>query len=239
MRHAATHVLHVPGNRGIQRRNYPRTATRGLFLGTFEPYTASLIHAWQEMAHDCQRTLRRWLKFLDLTDNIEASPINDVEIEIKVGRLAGGTSSRSKDLVSIADVGVGVSQVLPGLVALLAAQSTDLVYIEEPELHLHPNPQVKLAHVLAEASMRGPSIVVETHSALLLREIQTLVATGELDPANVSLNWCSRHPRTGATTVAQADLTNDGTYGEWPIDFDDVALDSERRFLDAVSLRRR
>ena len=143
-------------------------------------------------------------------------------------------------MVSIADVGFGVSQALPALVALLAAPRDGLVYIEQPELHLHPNPQVKLAHIFAQmANAGGASIVVETHSSLLIREIQTLVAEGQLDPKIVSLNWCSRDPKTGATTVTQAGLDKDGTYGDWPIDFDDVALESERRFLDATLGRKR
>ena len=52
-------------------------------------------------------------------------------------------------MVSIADVGFGVSQVLPVLVALIVAEPGRLVYLEQPELHLHPRAQVALAQVLS------------------------------------------------------------------------------------------
>ena len=51
-------------------------------------------------------------------------------------------------MVSIADVGFGVSQVLPVLVALIVAKPGQLVYLEQPELHLHPRAQVALAQEL-------------------------------------------------------------------------------------------
>ena len=69
---------------------------------------------------------------------------------------------------NIADVGFGVSQVLPVLVALRAADRGRLVYLEEPEIDLHPRAQTKLADILADAAKRGVRVVAETHSTLLL-----------------------------------------------------------------------
>jgi predicted ATPase len=47
-------------------------------------------------------------------------------------RFEGG----ARDLGSIADMGLGVLQTLPVVVALLAAQPGQLVYIEQPEIQL-------------------------------------------------------------------------------------------------------
>jgi predicted ATPase len=82
-------------------------------------------------------------------------------------------------------------------------------------------------------------VVVETHSDLLLRGIQTAVAKGRIEPARVSLNWFSRDRKTGLTTVAKVPLDADGAFGDWPSDFDDVALRAEREYLDAVEARHR
>ena len=107
----------------------------------------------------------------------------------------------ANDLVSIADVGFGVSQTLPVVVALRAARPGQLVYIEQPEIHLHPRAQVAMARLLVNAAKRGVRVVAETHSSLILLAVQTLVAEGEIDPDLVGLNWFLRNEKTGTTRI--------------------------------------
>jgi predicted ATPase len=111
------------------------------------------------------------------------------------------------------------------------------VYLEEPEIHLHPRAQTNLADILADAAKRGVRVVAETHSTLLLTVIQTLVAKGELSPELVKLHWFQRNPKTGTTKVNSADLDQNGAFGDWPEDFDEVILWTEREYLDAVAER--
>jgi predicted ATPase len=113
-----------------------------------------------------------------------------------------------------------------------------MVYLEEPEIHLHPRAQTKLADILADAAKRGVRVVAETHSTLLLTAIQTLVARGELSPELVKLHWFQRDPKTGITQVSSANLDENGAFGDWPEDFDEVALDAEGAYLDAVEGRK-
>ena len=126
-------------------------------------------------------TLADALHRLGLTGQVGTEKIGDTRIELQVGLPlpddSGGEGGET-DMVSIADVGFGVSQVLPVLVALIVADPGQLVYLEQPELHLHPRAQVALAQVLADAAKRGVRVVVETHSSLLLLAVQTLVAEG-------------------------------------------------------------
>ena len=139
-------------------------------------------------------------------------------------------------MVSIADVGLGVSQVLPVLVALIVAEPGQLVYLEQPEMHLHPRAQGTLARVLADAAKRGVRVVAETHSSLLLLAIQTLVAEGDLSPELVKLHWFTRG-EDGATKIDTADLDDAGAYGDWPEDFDDVDLKAQSRYIKAAQSR--
>ncbi len=135
-------------------------------------------------------------------------------------------------MVSIADVGVGVSQTLPVLVALQVAKPGQLVYIEQPEIHLHPRAQTAMAQVLANAAQRGVRVVAETHSSLLILGIQTLVAEGKLAPELVKLHWFER--RNGRTEITSRDLDEAGAFGDWPEDFADVTLEAESRYLNAA-----
>ena len=226
-------IIHLPGLRGNPKRNYPKTGGDVVFPGTFETYVASVVYRWQSTSSSELDQLGRDLESLGLTWKVDAKPVDDTQVELRVGRLKHAKRGGAQDLVSIADVGFGVSQTLPVLVALLAARPGQMVYLEQPEIHLHPWAQRQLAHVLAAAAKRGVIVVAETHSALLLREVQTLVATKQLTPSLVRLNWLQRNEE-GATTVTPADLDDRGAYGRWPEDFDKTELDTEQAYLDAV-----
>lgn len=228
-------VIHLPGLRGSPERTYPVTAVRTSFPGTFEKYTASVIFHWEtEKQTDTLAELTSELKRLALTGGVSAGRLNDVQIELRVGRLPGTPPKRPEDRVNIADVGVGVSQALPVVTALLAARPGQMVYLEQPEIHLHPRAQVAMAHVLANAANRGVQVVAETHSSLLLLGVQALVARGKLSPAKVKLHWFRRGETDGVTTVSSADLDEAGRFGDWPEDFDDVTLQAQKDYLDSA-----
>lgn len=237
-----THIrktIHLPGFRGNPERTYPVTATSSVFPGTFENYTASIIVQWQtDGQKDKLENLNRDLERLSLTWRVTAKPINDAQVELQVGRLARPAKRGTRDLINIADVGFGVSQTLPVLVALHVAEPEQLVYLEQPELHLHPRAQYAMAQVLADAASRGVRIVAETHSSLLLLGVQALVAEGKLAPEKVKLHWFKRRD-DGSTEITSADLDETGAFGDWPEDFADVALEAESRYLDAAETRHR
>jgi len=228
-------LIHVPGFRGSPSREYPVTSSDRPFKGTFEVYVASLINHWQTGKDERLAHLARILASLGLTSQVVAKRLNDVQVEIRVGRTL---KSSDDDLVSIADVGFGVSQVMPVLVALLVAEPGQLVYLEQPELHLHPRAQVALAQVLADAANRVVRVVAETHSSLLLLGVQTLIAEGKLAPEKVMLHWFTRDKETGTTKIDSVQPDENGAYGDWPEDFDDVQFGADSAYLDAVAARR-
>ncbi len=230
------HVIHLPGLRGNPERTYPVSAVWDNYPGTFERYTASIISQWIDEKDDKLDALNADLKLLKLTGGITAFRPNEVHIEIHVSRFPEVPPNRPEDRVNIADVGVGVSQTLPVLVALHAATPRQLVYVEQPETHLHPRAQVALARVLAAAAKRGVRVVVETHSSMLLLGVQTLVAEGKLEPEKVKLHWFQRE-KNGRTRVWSGDLDEAGRSGDWPEDFDDVSLHAQKDYLDAADRR--
>ncbi len=229
-------IIHVPGLRGNPTRTYSTTSHGTRFPGTFENYVASIIRNWQSTKNERLEKLGSALEALGLTWKIRAKQIDDTQVAIQVGRLRDEPENGADDLVNIADVGFGVSQILPVFVALLAAETGQLVYLEQPELHLHPRAQTALAEILADAAKRGVRVVVETHSQLLLMAIQTLVAEGKMSPDKVMLHWFNRRD-DGATEVSSTDLDEIGAFGDWPEDFAEVILKAESRYLDAAEQR--
>ncbi len=226
-------IIHLPGLRGNPERNYKTTAVGSLFPGSFENYTASIIHNWNKLRSNKMKELSNNLENLGLTSVIQSKIIDETQVEIKVGRSLCREQKEVNDVVNIADVGVGVSQVLPVIVALMVAEKGSIVYIEQPEIHLHPRAQVSLAEIIADAARRGVKVVIETHSHLLLLGIQTLVAEKKLPPNLVKLHWFSRN-EDGSTKIDSRDLDETGAYGNWPEDFGDIELNLENRYLNAA-----
>ncbi|GIW56401.1 MAG: hypothetical protein KatS3mg082_2805 [Nitrospiraceae bacterium] len=86
-----------------------------------------------------QTAIIDWLRYLGVAEHVESCDKGKFGHELTVS-IAGG--KRPHDLTH---VGVGVSQVLPILVASLLAEPNTTLIFEQPELHLHPKVQTLLA----------------------------------------------------------------------------------------------
>ena len=80
------------------------------------------------------------------------------------------------------NVGFGLSYALPMIVAFLSAEQDDLVIIENPEAHLHPGGQTKLAELAATAAAAGAQVILETHSDHILDGIRLAVRNTVIGP---------------------------------------------------------
>ena len=229
-----TDIIYIPGLRDpTSIRTYQLMPVSERFPGPLHLYLASIIHRWGPVSSRLD-ALEQDLRTLELARSVSARTVDDTTLEVLVGRYIPGDKHDCPYLVSLADMGLGLAQVMPVLAALRVAQRHHLVVMEQPELHLHPRGIHKLAKVIVDAVKRGARIIMETHSELLLLGIQTLVAQGRLDPAQVSLNWFSLDG-DGHTLIRQAEVEKDGSFGDWPVDFLDVELSAQRQYLDAVS----
>lgn len=133
---------------------------------------------------------------------------------------------RSNILLSANQLGTGISQVLPIVVAANIDQDC-LISIEQPELHIHPRFQVELADVLLQTSNKH-SYIIETHSEhLVLRllrrireSIPSIKETSSIKPSDISIIYLAPTPEG---TVAQRLLiTSDGDFEQnWPNGFFD------------------
>lgn len=64
--------------------------------------------------------------------------------------------------------------------------SKPIIFIEEPEAHLHPEIQVRLTEILSELSKSGVKIIITTHSNYIFNKINNLVMSGDLRKENMS-----------------------------------------------------
>ena len=80
------------------------------------------------------------------------------------------------------NVGFGLTQVLPIVIAALSAQKEDILLIENPEVHLHPAGQALMGQFLAEVASAGVQVILETHSDHILNGIRRFVKSGKISP---------------------------------------------------------
>jgi hypothetical protein len=109
---------------------------------------------------------------------------------------------------------------------------------EEPEAHLHPKVQTRLAHWLVSLAMAHRQILVETHSDHLVRRLRGLAARAQ--PGSELEGWLLQNVRVlqveqhdGESIVKSTGLTPQGGLENWPADFMDEATDEERSIYHA------
>ena len=116
------------------------------------------------------------------------------------------------------NVGFGLSYTLPVLLALLTKAGT-LCLIENPEAHLHPRGQTKLAELAVRASRAGVQVIVETHSDHFMDGIRIAVRNGLIPPGGVVFHYFER--TDGKTIVSSPQINADGRLSTWPSGFFD------------------
>ena len=89
----------------------------------------------------------------------------------------------------IMNVGVGTSQVLPVLIMGLISSRNSLIVYEQPELHLHPYSQSRLADFFIAMSKLGKQVIVETHSEYMLHRFRYHLLKGTLQESNIKVNF--------------------------------------------------
>jgi len=85
--------------------------------------------------------------------------------------------------VTFDEVGAGISQIYPALVSLF--DDSKVVFIEQPELHLHPKMQAKFMDLVIQAATArsDKQFILETHSESLLLRLQKRIREGKFDKA--------------------------------------------------------
>jgi len=132
-------------------------------------------------------------------------------------------------------IGVGASQLLPVLAIVLSADPGNIVCIEQPELHLHPEVQSKLGDFLLFART-DISVIVETHSEYLVTRIRRRVAENDKPPAEVAVYFAEQ--TDGVTKFRKLNLNVYGDFDEWPKGFFDTQDEDGRAIVKAIAMQR-
>ena len=138
---------------------------------------------------------------------------------------------------NLTDVGFGYSQMLPIITKIWSLQEgrrfSSLAYyrqdqvtslIEQPELHLHPSLQGKLADAFIRAidvdnSSYNSQFIIETHSSTIINRIGRRIAEGKLSSEKVNVVLFEKKSLQGDTIVKCTQFDSKGRLKQWPIGF--------------------
>lgn len=127
------------------------------------------------------------------------------------------------------NVGFGLTQLLPVIVALAHAGRGDVLVIENPEVHLHPRAQQDIGGLLCVAAAAGIQVVVESHSDHVLNGIRLAVKSGQIPASDVALHFFSAEGEGGNPVSPKID--EDGKLDSWPHGFFDQFDDALAKLL--------
>ena len=126
---------------------------------------------------------------------------------------------------SPANIGFGISYVFPIIVALLSAKKGDLIIIDSPEAHLHPQAQSRVGKMIAKFAEAGVQVILETHSDHILNGVRLAVKQGDLNAQNLSLLFFSGVSESGHGVIS-TEIDKNGNIEHWPPGFFDQ-MDSD------------
>lgn len=172
-------------------------------------------------------TVDHWLQYVSPGARLELESVLAADAVI-----AGFTFEQSGDVATrqyrATNVGFGMSYVLPVVVALLGETGT-LCLVENPEAHLHPRGQTKLAELAVRAAAAGVQVFVETHSDHFMDGVRIAVRDGLIQPTDTAIHYFER--TDGRTVVNSPKLDADGRLSGWPDGFFDQHEENLARLL--------
>jgi len=134
--------------------------------------------------------------------------------------LLGLRSSDATEFFRPINVGFGLTQVFPIVVAALAFPPGSILAVENPEVHLHPAGQAQMGVFLALVANSGVQVIVETHSDHLLSGVRRAVKSQIISTDQVAINYF-RARDEAPDQVASLMIDRNGNIDSWPDGFFD------------------
>ncbi|MDH2385690.1 DUF3696 domain-containing protein [Bradyrhizobium sp. CER78] len=196
-------------------------------------FTENSINITDGAKQDALRdALVDWLSYMGVIDGILTDDRGKIGHELQV-RTPG--IAKFHDLTN---VGVGVSQVLPIILMALLAPAGSLLIFEQPELHLHPRVQTRLADFFISIALSGKQCLLETHSEYLIHRLRRRIAEAPGDQLTSVSKLYFVERRGDSTDCRPVDITRYGAILDWPSDFFDQSQMEAENILAAASIKR-
>jgi len=220
-------VLHERGNEGLIVKLPP------MISKSLAEITSLVDKNWEDNHYTLLEAVSIWLHRLDLSDSIEAVQSKDDRSLLQIHLTLPG-----QKMHDITEVGFGVSQVLPVLVAGLLQPKDSLFIVDLPEAHLHPRPQAELADFFCSLALADRSVLVETHSEMFINQLRlrSEMTPGLMD--KIAVYFIDPLENGHCCQPRRIDLSSQGEL-RWPAGFLQEAWEIETRISAVREARRK
>lgn len=208
-----------------ERTYYQKTKSSRQILTSGEGFIDQILE-WQEKWNERFDYLVSILRNLNLLYDIKPHKIGGGRFDLKI------KVKRNSSWASLADVGFGVSQLLPIIVADLQISFNSTIIIAQPEIHLHPSIQARLGdYFVKKVKESNMQYIIETHSEYLINRLRLCIVRGEIEPDDVAVYYFENTAKEGSIThriefTKHGEILNapQGFFDTYMIDTMDIAL---------------
>ena len=174
-----------------------------------------------------------WLNYLGVVSDVKTTDKGKLGHELQV------STDSANDMHDLTHVGVGVSQVLPILVMALLAEPDAVLVFEQPELHLHPRVQTRLADFFVSMNILKKQCIVETHSEYLINRLRYLSAVSEGKKVSSDTIIYFVEKMNGHSSYRPIEINSQGVIEDWPKGFFDESEEISSALLQLAIERRK
>lgn len=159
-----------------------------------------------------------WLNYFYEGARLELKSISDNLIQVLINNH------------TINNSGFGFSQILPIIVQALLLKNNELLLLEQPEIHLHPELEYKLAYFLLCITKNKRQVIAETHSEHMINQL----IISKMENKDIEEQFKIYFFEKEINTNTEFNLVAINEFGEikdWPKGFFDQYLDFSKKLI--------
>jgi predicted ATPase len=187
---------------------------------------SSPLGSMNRTTESLQDAVLSWMRYLGVVTGVYSSDLGKLGHDLRV-------STNGGNLRDLTHVGVGVSQVLPIVVLALLSPAGSTLIFEQPELHLHPRVQSRLADFFLSMTLLSKQCIVETHSEHIISRLRQRVADAASDQVANAITIYFVEAPEGKSQYRKISINNYGSISEWPQGFFDEGEELAAAILKA------
>lgn len=185
---------------------------------------------WMEQKNKTLKdATQMWLRYMDITKDYRTESKKDIIYLYLKDKFAEKTD------VTLADVGFGVSQIIPILVEGLRRTQYQTLILEQPEIHLHPKLQMDLADFFISMILSKKRLIIETHSDHIINRIVRRVIEDERNNIldKINLLYIESPEKENCLKISSIKLDTSRGITRWPRGFFDQSADEKKEIIQA------